>query len=195
MLDRVSVSIALTTIMAVLAKVGLLYREANESWFTDTVDQDVLYVVLIAAFLMFFRGKMMHDDSAFFRDLEGKRFKEDPHSKARIKSGLMVGYLSWLCWGPVIYFLDRPTPLAWWLLVSLGLSTAWLVVDILTRRAPDEDTEAKKRPWWVLANVVYAVPLLLMAHAVVPPVAAAALLVVILTVDWLGSDALGGVTP
>jgi hypothetical protein len=40
MLDRVSVSVALATIMAVLGKLALLYRDAHESWFQGNKNED-----------------------------------------------------------------------------------------------------------------------------------------------------------
>lgn len=192
MLDRVSASVSLATIIAVLAKVGILYSAAHESWFRERIDQEVLYFALIAVFLIFFRGKMMHDDSAFFKDLEaGDKFKDDPHAKARIKSGLMAGYLAWLCWVPAIYFLERPSALGWWLLVSLGFLTAWLLVDIVTRKVPNTDPEAKKRPWFLFANIFYAIPLILLGIQAIPAAASAAILVLILLLDWLFSDTFG----
>ena len=63
MLDRVSVSIALATIVAILAKLALLYKDAHESWFNGSAGQAVVYLLLIAVFMIFFRGKMMHDDA------------------------------------------------------------------------------------------------------------------------------------
>ena len=192
MLDRVSVSVALTTIIAVLAKLALLYREAAESWFDKPVDQQVVYLLLITIFLVFFRGKMMHDDSDFFRDLEsGEAFKSDDHAKARIKTGLLTAYLSWLCWGPVVYFLERPVVLAYWLIISLGFSTLWLLADIATRELPKTDQEAKKRYWFLGANIVYAIPLIVIAKQVVPSAIAAGALVLILFLDWIVSDTFG----
>lgn len=192
MLDRVSVSVALATIFAVLGKLALLYRAANESWFRNRVDQEIFYIALISVFLIFFRGKMMHDDSAFFKELaNGKKFKNDKNAKVRIKSGLMAGYLSWLCWAPAIYFLERPKTLGWWLVASIGISTIWLFTDIKTRELPDSDPEAKKRRWFLYVNIIYAVPLIFMATQLVLAACAAGLLVLILVLDWLVSDTFG----
>jgi hypothetical protein len=195
MLDRVSVSIALTTIIAVLGKAAFLYKDAHETWFTTIVDGDVLYVVLITIFMVFFRGKMMHDDSAFFTDLErGEKFKGDNNAKARIKAGLLTGYMSWLCWGPAIYFLEIPRDVAWWLLMSLFFSSLWLLADIVTRKLPDSDPEAKRRPIFLFVNLLYAVPLVLMANKVILADIAAGILVVVLLWDWILSDPLGPLT-
>ena len=192
MLDRLSVSTSLATIIAVLAKLAILYKDANETWYIDNINQKVLYLILISVFLIFFRGKMMHDDSAFFKDIESDNFKKDPHSKVRIKSGLMIGYISWLFWAPAIYFLQNPPALSGWLLASIGLSTIWLIIDIMTRKS-GEDKEAKKRPVWVIANILYAVPLILLMTQTFSPAVLATVLVLILLVDWLISDTLATV--
>ena len=94
MLDRVSVSITLATIIAVIGKLGLLYSASHESWFVERIDREVAYFALIGVFLIFFRGKMMHDDSVFFEELKSEKFKKDAYAKARTKSGLLLGYLS-----------------------------------------------------------------------------------------------------
>ena len=189
MLDRVSVSVTLATIIAVIAKLGLLYSADHETWFDERIDQRIVYFALIGTFLIFFRGKMMHDDSVFFEELKSEKFKKDPHAKARTKSGLLLGYLSWFCWAPAIYFLDRPSALGWWLLISLALSTLWLIADIATRSSGD-DPELKKRYIFVVANIAYAVPLVLLGITKGPPVIWASVLVAILAIDWLKSDTL-----
>jgi hypothetical protein len=193
MLDRVSVSITLATILAVLAKLGLLYAANRETWFLERVDLEVAYFSLIGGFLIFFRGKMMHDDSVFFEELRSDKFKKDAHAKARAKSGLLIGYLSWFCWAPAIYFLDRPSAVGWWLLISIALSTLWLIADIATRSSAD-DPELKKRHVFLVANVAYAVPLVLLGTRVGPPALWAGVLVFILVVDWLKSDTLSAAT-
>lgn len=189
MLDRVSVSVTLATIIAVLAKLGLLYAAGHESWFDDKLDLEVAYFALIGTFLVFFRGKMMHDDSIFFEELKSDKFRKDAHAKARAKSGLLAGYLSWFCWAPAIYFLDRPSAVGWWLLVAVALSTLWLVADIATRSDRD-DPELRKRYVFVVANLAYAVPLVLLAVNKGPAAIWAGVLVVILIIDWLKSDTL-----
>jgi hypothetical protein len=189
MLDRVSVSVTLATIIAILAKLGLLYSSSHETWFDERLDLEVAYFALIGVFMVFFRGKMMHDDSVFFDELKSEKFRKDAHAKARIKSGLLLGYLSWFCWAPAIYFLDRPGVLGWWLLVSLALLTLWLVADIATRTNPD-DPELKKRHFFVVMNIVYAVPLMLLAVKKGPAAVWAGVLVVILAIDWIKSDTL-----
>ena len=196
MLDRASVSIALATIVAVLAKIALLYSAAGEAWFTREVDAELVYVVLIALFLIFLRGKMMHDDSAYFKELEsGTVFQNDPHARTRVKFGLFVGYLSWLCWAPAVYFLERPRALAAWLFAALTLSTLWLLGDIFTRSLPNQDVEAKKRKWFFCINVIYLLLLLSVIGRVVDASIAAAGLVLVLLVDWLISDSLGPFAP
>lgn len=188
MLDRLSGSAAFTTIIAVLAKFALLYRASSESWFTTAVDPSVVNILLVAVFLIFLRGKMMHDDSVFFSDLEHGKFGERTLDKAAVKTGLLVGYLSWICWAPVIYFMEKPRPMAWWLVATLALSTVWLVLDIVTRKLHDRDYEAKKRLWFVLVNVVYCVILVIMANSVCPAVALSGMLLLVLAVDWLALD-------
>jgi uncharacterized membrane protein SirB2 len=188
-LDRVSVSVTLTTIIAILAKLGLLYSSSHEAWFDERFDLEVVYFVLVGAFLIFFRGKMMHDDSVFFEELKSSKFKKDAHAKARTKSGLLLGYLSWFCWAPAIYFLERPSAVGWWLVISLALSTLWLVADIATRTSGD-DPELKKRYVFLVANVAYAIPLVLLGTKKGPPAVWVGALLVILVIDWLKSDTL-----
>jgi len=132
----------------------------------------------------------MHDDSGFFKDIFSDKFKKDTHSKFLIKSGIISGYFSWLCWAPAIYFLEKSSISAWWLVGSLAISTIWLVIDIMTRKVTDEDEQAKKRPIWILVNIIYAAPLVLIGVGVtwVSPQVLAGALVLILFVDWLMTD-------
>jgi hypothetical protein len=188
--------LALTTIVAILAKLALLYSGAGEAWFEQQVDGKLLYIVLASVFMIFLRGKMMHDDSAYFKELEaGTAFKNDRYARVRIKFGLFVGYLSWLCWAPAVYFLERPRAFAAWMLVAIGLSTLWLLGDVFTRQLPNTDPEAKKRKWLLCVNVLYLVALLAMFGKAAPEAAVAVALVLVLVVDWLTSDSFGPFTP
>ena len=74
MLDRISVTVALNTIIAVLAKMAFLDSKVgffaidNFRWHDTTV-------LIVAIFMIFFRGKMMHDDHQYFTDIEKGRYK------------------------------------------------------------------------------------------------------------------------
>jgi hypothetical protein len=190
MLDRLSVAVSLATIFALLAKLALLYKGASPPWFEQGISDEAIYLLLISCFMIFFRGKMMHDDSGFFKDLLSQKFKDDEHSKFLIKSGIMAGYLSWLCWAPAVYFLETPSITAWCLIVSLAISTVWLVVDIMTRKVSDGDQQAKKRPKWIIINMLYAAPLIGIGNSISLEYLQllSALLILILLVDWWMTD-------
>lgn len=189
MLDRFSASVATATILAVLGKVALLYHEDQEQgvdWFDNSNDQTVQGYLLLAVFLMFLRGKMMHDDATFFADLETEgAFKDGKGPKFLIKVGLLLGYISWLLWAPAIYFLEDVPRFAGFLIGSLVLSTAWLLIDIVTRKQPEW-----RRVFWILPNAAYIALLALAYHGFLS-FAALGLLVVLL-LDWLSTDPMSG---
>ena len=190
MLERFSVTIATATILGVLGKIALLYHvdmEAGKDWFIGPVDQTIISYLLLAVFLVFFRGKMMHDDATFFADLaKAGTFKGDKAWKFVIKVGLLFGYVSWLLWAPAIYFLENPVRFAGFLIASLVLSTFWLVIDILTRT-----TLEWRRAFWVIPNAFYIGFLILLMQPSLASLAAVALLVVLIF-DWLVTDPLSG---
>lgn len=189
--QNISVSITLATVLSVLAKLALLYHDGGQLWFTDGVDGDSFYVVLLGVFLIFFRGKMMHDDDEFYASIDRGDFSKEPKKQRILKAGLILGYISWLCWAPVIYFMEVPTTMSRWMLVSLGASTAWLITDILTREKNKGATrEALKRWWWVVVNVAYAAPFLCLALGLEWAPHMAAALVLLLILDWLFLDSL-----
>ncbi|TXI50937.1 MAG: hypothetical protein E6Q50_02980 [Lysobacter sp.] len=188
MLERFAVSIAASTILAILGKLGLLYysaQGAGRDWLDEAVLQSDLVVLLLALFLIFLRGKMMHDDAAFFGDLAkvGQPvFKRDKVSMRLIRLGLFLGYTSWLLWAPAIYFLERPRRFAAFFVASIVLSTIWLVIDIVTRVKIDW-----RRAFWVIPNICYALLAALMLVEGWSTIAALGLIAV-LVVDWLVSD-------
>lgn len=186
MLERFSISISAATILAVLGKLALLYhadRVVGRDWFVGPIKQTIVCHLLLGIFLIFFRGKMMHDDAAFFGDLAKQdAFKASTSWKLLIKFGLLLGYVSWLLWAPAIYFLEDRHRFASFLIASLLFSTFWLVIDILTRQ-----TLEWRRAFWVIPNVFYIVFLVLLMYPPWASVAAIALLIV-LVIDWLVSD-------
>ena len=115
MLERFAISVATTTILAVLAKVALLFHDARNlktgaDWLSEPVQQSVLRILLIATFLVFFRGKMMHDDATFFADLaKPGTFRSTRTARALLKILLPLSYVSWILSGPAIYFLGQTT--------------------------------------------------------------------------------------
>jgi hypothetical protein len=190
MLERFSISIAAATILATLGKLALLYHadvDAGKDWFVGPVEQPILCHLLLAVFLIFFRGKMMHDDGMFFCDLaKGGIFKSGTSWKLLIKIGLLLGYISWLLWAPAIYFLDDRYRFAGFLIASLSLSTFWLIIDILTRT-----TLEWRRAFWVIPNTFYIGFLVLLMQPSWASLATVALLIV-LVIDWLVSDPFSG---
>ncbi len=192
MYDRISVSVALATIITVMAKLGFEYTSTGSTWFTEDVDARALYLLLAGLFAIFFRGKMMHDDNAFFGDLEkGEAFKTDSGAIRRIKLGLVAGYFSWLCWGPAIFFLNAPKTFGKWMVLSLICSTIWLLLDISTRTDANIGTaDGKKRPWWVAVNLVYMAGHLCFIVSDESPALVAAFLLFVLVLDWLFMDSL-----
>ena len=142
---------------------------------------------MLAIFLIFFRGKIMHDDATFYSDLSKEGiFKSGRLSRFLIKFGLLLGYISWLLWAPAIYFLDDHTVFSAFLITSLVLSTFWLIIDLLTRTVPEW-----RRAFWVIPNVFYIGFLVLLLLPAWAPRAAIALLAVLIF-DWLISDPLSG---
>jgi len=190
MLERFSITISAATIAAVLGKLALLYstdRTLNKDWLSGDIDQTVLCNVLLALFLIFFRGKMMHDDASFFVKLTTPgNFKEDQSAKFRIRIGLLIGYISWLLWAPAIFFLEDHRRFAWCLIISLLLSTVWLLIDLSTRQ-----TEDPIRAIWVFPNLFYIVFLLLLQYT--PwAVAMATAMLLVLIIEWFLTDPFSG---
>src|ERR1017187_8197453 len=105
MLDRISVTVALNTIIAVLAKMAFL--DSKVGFFTiDNFRWHDTTVLIVAIFMIFFRGKMMHDDHQYFTDIEKGRYKNAEGADIWWnKIGLFLGYLSWIVWAPAIYFM------------------------------------------------------------------------------------------
>ena len=103
MLERFSVSVSAATILAVLGKIALLYNhdlQADSDWFEGPISHEVFCYFLVAFFLIFFRGKMMHDDASFFKEIEdGEKFKAGPKNRFVISLGVFLGYISWLFCG------------------------------------------------------------------------------------------------
>jgi len=161
--------------------------DAGKDWFVGPVEQPIVCHLLLAVFLIFFRGKMMHDDATFFSDLAKQgTFKSDKSSKLLIKIGLLLGYVSWLLWAPAIYFLEGRNRFAGFLIASLTLSTFWLIIDILTRSALEW-----RRAFWVIPNAFYIGFLVLLVQPSWASVAAIGLLIVLI-IDWLVSDPFSG---
>lgn len=190
MLERFSITISATTIIAVLGKVALLYRadrDTGKDWFVGDIDQNILCHILLGIFLIFFRGKMMHDDASFFIELAAPgKFKSDRVSKGFIKFGLLLGYLSWLLWAPAIYFLEDRPRFASCLILSLILSTIWLLIDIWTRVKADIN-----RAIWIFPNLFYVTFLVVLQYPPWATAGAAGLLLVVI-IDWLVTDPFSG---
>lgn len=185
MLDRLNVSVSVATMVAVFAKLAILFENERRSWLDGNFSPLALYCLVIALFLVFLRGKMMHDDSAFFADIESGKFKNDTKAKRLAKVGLILGYISWMLWAPAIYFLEHPKVLAAFMFVAFLLSTIWLGVDELTREKPDSN-----RAWWIVFNVFYLigfVAILFGGNALL----IAFYLVLVLFIDWINSDPIG----
>jgi hypothetical protein len=185
-LERFSITVAAATIISVLGKLALLFRtdqETGKDWFKGPVEQVVLCHLLLAVFLVFFRGKMMHDDAAFFTDLsKAGIFKAGTGPKKLIKFGLLLGYVSWLLWAPAIFFLEDRIRFAGFLIASLAVSTVCLAIDLLARVQPDW-----KRAFWIIPNMFYIGLLVLLMWPSYASIATVGLLVV-LVIDWLISD-------
>ncbi|MBK9149196.1 MAG: hypothetical protein IPM12_15430 [Flavobacteriales bacterium] len=189
--QNISVSITLATVLSVLAKLAMQHHESGHTWFETGVSASSLYVILMGVFMIFFRGKMMHDDDEFFASVDRGDFKASAKAKRTLKAGLILGYISWLCWAPAIYFLEDPYVMSWCMLAALVASTAWLITDILSRKPAKDDTpEAMKRWWWVAVNLGYAAPLVCMLLHLESAPYMAAVLLALLILDWLFLDSL-----
>lgn len=103
MLDRLSVSVSLATILAVFAKLVSMFKFNEDFFKRDTAFPHDTTVLIIATFLIFFRGKMMHDDHQYFTDIDSGLYRDK--NKWFNKFALFLGYNSWLLWAPAIYFL------------------------------------------------------------------------------------------
>jgi hypothetical protein len=196
MLERFAISVATTTILAVLAKVAVLFHDAKNpqtggDWLSEPVQQTVLRILLIATFLVFFRGKMMHDDATFFADLaKPGTFRSNRTARALLKVLLPLSYVSWILWGPAIYFMDEPRRLSDFMIASLVLSTICLVLDLVARTAREW-----RRFAWILPNVVYVAGFLLIRDPAAHERLATwgtFLLLLCLVVDWLVTDPFSG---
>ncbi len=189
-LERFSISISAATIIGVLAKLAFLYNEDKQKgndWFTGPIDQKILTTLLLAIFLIIFRGKIMHDDVNFFADLGTQGvFKSDNTAKILIKLGLFCAYVSWLLWAPAIYFLADHDRVFYFLTASLAFSTIWLVLDIVTREKVDW-----KRALWIVVNMGLVVALDALRSPSFASVAAI-LLLTFSVFDWLISDPFAG---
>ena len=133
MLDRVNVSISLAIIFSILAHAAFLYGPTDSHYVHVPIDSDnEIYIIFIVLFLIFFKGKMMHDDSQFYEDLDNGHFQYPKWTKL----GVFIGYWSWFMWAPIIFLLEQPDKVAYYLTGSLVLSSVWLIIDICTRRIP-----------------------------------------------------------
>lgn len=133
MLDRVNVSISLAIIFSILARLALLYGQGDSHSIYIPIDSDSeVYLIFITLFLIFFKGKVMHDDSQFFEDLDNGHFNHPKWTKF----GVFIGYWSWFLWAPIIFMLDQPVMVANYLAGSLLLSSLWLVIDMKCRKVP-----------------------------------------------------------
>ena len=189
--QNISVSITMATVLSVLAKIAVLHHEDGQSWFINGNNADALFIILIGVFMIFFRGKMMHDDDAFFVAVDRGEFQSTPQAKRILKIGLILGYIAWLCWAPAIYFMEKPQVLSLWMLLAMSASTGWLITDIITRKPRKGGThEAEKRWWWVALNVAYAAPFICMLIDVEKAPHMSVVLVILLILDWIFLDSL-----
>lgn len=197
MFNSISVSISLTTIIAVLTKLAfLLHPDAGAALFgnKDNVWHDTT-VLIIAIFMIFFRGKMMHDDHQYFTDIEKGRYRKT--GKWVNKFGLFLGYVSWILWAPAIYFLGDWLKFGSFMIASILVSTIWAVIDSfeIPPGSPRPKND-KQHPWivqhyWILTNIGYITLFVLILCSSdklkMLTLWSAIILLVILIVDWLVS--------
>jgi hypothetical protein len=198
MFDRISVTITIGTLLAILGKlvqvvqnappksdpnafIHALYNLHNQKIFRAD-----LALVLVLIFLFFFRGKMMHDDHQYFVDIEKGRYRGAPSSVNHF--GLLLGYLSWLAWGPALYYFPHWKIFSTCMIVSLSLSTIWAAID-QGQIPPDSPRFATKKQYgWIAFNVTYiglfAVLGFLPAGNDLDRLFAAIILLCVLIVDW-----------
>jgi len=191
MFNSISVSISLTTIIAVLTKLAfLLHPESGAALFgnKDNVWHDTT-ILIIAVFLIFFRGKMMHDDHQYFTDIEKGRYRNT--GKWVNKFGLFLGYISWILWAPAIYFLGDWSKFGAFMFFSLLISLFWALIDYENIPEDSPRHPDKKQHYWVLANIAYIAPILLFWVSndadQMFRFGASIFLLIVLIIDWLVS--------
>ena len=153
-------------------------------------------IVLVAAFLIFFRGKMMHDDHLYFADIDDGLYHG--FRGRRIHLGLMLGYVSWLLWAPAIYYLTEWRIFGLLMGASILLSTFWAALDEVPKNS--SRFSDKKHFVWIVSNAIYMVLFCMIAFADVKDgwsrFAGAVGLLFVLCVDWLYSKPLASlITP
>ena len=184
MFDKFSVSISVATILGVLGKLAFMYSNGSLSIVNDKL-LSTITTLLLAIYLIFLRGKMMHDDSFYFIALENKTRK----LKSRI--ALLLGYISWLFWAPAVFFLENLATVGICMTISFIFSSAWIEMDF-------DKKEIIPTVTWLFLNMLYiafflTMGILSLLSKLQPWVAViiSALLLLLLIYDWVESDPIG----
>lgn len=187
MFDRISVSVSLSTILAVMARLVFLLKFKPGFFASNTFFPQDVTILIVAVFMIFFRGKMMHDDHQYFTDIERGRYSGT--NKWVNKFGLFLGYVSWLLWAPAIYFLGNWSVFGIFMFFSLLVSLLWALLDYENIPAESPRHTDQKQHIWVLANLAYIAPMLVFWFSddtqQMFRFLASIFLVLVLIIDWL----------
>jgi hypothetical protein len=204
MLDRISVSVSLATILAVLGKLAFLFDSKNGSglFANDNTFWHDITIILVAVFMILFRAKMMHDDHQYFKDIEMGRYSGA--NQGLNKFAIFLGYVSWLLWGPAICFLDKWPVFGIFMATSMSVSLIWAAID--SEQIPPSSPRYKRKEgkpdsWivqhsWVMFNFGYIIAFLFFTsnheHEMFKFWSAVGLLVIFIA-DWFISDPIAGI--
>jgi hypothetical protein len=201
MLDRISVTVALGSILAVLAKFVELIKthsttKDEHAFLHSLIEFDDVPIfrsdstmVAVLIFLIFLRGKMMHDDHQYFVDIEKGRY----HDANRVANrfGLFLGYLSWLAWGPAIFYFPNWNVFGGCMMAAIMLSTIWCAIDLGNIPKTSPRFQHKKQYGWIICNILYIVLFAAVgfcpAYGGMLRLICAIMLLIVLFIDWLFS--------
>jgi hypothetical protein len=208
MFDRISVTVALASIVAVLAKFVELIKTHSTSkdehaFLHSLIEFDNVPIfrsdstmVAVLIFLMFMRGKMMHDDHQYFLDIEKGRYRDVKNRMAN-RFGLFFGYLSWLAWAPAIFYFPSWNIFGGCMVAAFMFSTIWSAIDLGIIPESSPRFNRKKQYGWIIFNILYI--FLFAAIGFCPAyggmlrLICAVTLLVVLLIDWLFSDPIASV--
>jgi hypothetical protein len=118
--------------------------------------------LLLALFVVLFRIKMHFDDNEYFASF-------NKHTSPLRYFGVVLAIIVWISMAVSAGTVDRPEVSAWFLLVSLLVSTLWIATHIADMFVVDDDT-SKNTSWqrlaWITSNIVYCLCLALFIAAV-----------------------------
>jgi hypothetical protein len=118
--------------------------------------------LLLALFIILFRVKMHFDDNEYFAGF-------DKHTSPLMYFGIVLAIIVWISMAVAAGTVDRPEVSAWFLLVSILVSTLWIATHItdmfIDTRSTSQNTSLQRLAW-IISNIVYCLCLALFIAAV-----------------------------